>query len=284
MEIRERERPEAGGGSAWARARARSFGPASEEPYRRRVSDWIRLAVGVVLMALLLAHQEHESRPELDLYRAVRDLPHELDSAVRLLYAIGTLWAVGLVVVAALIGKRRRLARDLLIAGVVTWVLGRIIDALDDGGTFSRSLDVFERFRHASHEFPAVRLAIVVAVCAAAAPYLTRPARRLGQTVVLLMFLAAMYLGAAQFDDAAAAIVLGWSVAAAVHLLFGSPGGRPTTRQVRLALSELGVEVRDLVLAPVQSRNFTRMLASDESGALEVRVLGRDEADAQLLT
>jgi undecaprenyl-diphosphatase len=234
-------------------------------------------------MAVLLAHQEHESQPERDLYEAVRELPHQLDSAVRLLYALGALWAVGLIVVAALLARRRRLARDLLVGGLVTWALARFIDAVDYGATFSRSLDVFERYRHAAREFPAVRVAVIVAVCSVAAPYLTRPARRLGQTVVLLMFLAAMYLGAAQFDDAVAAIVLGWTVAAGVHLLFGSPGGRPTTRQVRAALSELGVEVWDVVLAPEQPRDFTRMVASDEHGAVEVRVLGRDEADAQLL-
>jgi undecaprenyl-diphosphatase len=270
--------------SKWARARSESFGPASEEPYRRRVSDWIRLGIGVVAMTVLLLHQGHESQPELDLYRAMRDMTHELDSAVRLLYAIGALWAVALIVVAALVAKRRRLARDLLIAGLVTWVVARFIDAVDHGGTFSRSLDVFERYAHAAQEFPAVRLAIIVAVSSVAAPYLSRPARRVGQTLVLLMFLAAMYLGAAQFDDALAAIVLGWTVAAAVHLLFGSPGGRPTARQVRAALLELGVEVSDVALSRDQSRDFTRMVARDQHGSVEVRVLGRDEADAQLFS
>jgi hypothetical protein len=36
--------------SLWRRVRANSFGPASEEPYRRRFSDWIRVGVGVALL------------------------------------------------------------------------------------------------------------------------------------------------------------------------------------------------------------------------------------------
>ena len=33
----------------------RTFGPASEEPYRRRTSDWVRVAVAVVALVLLVA-------------------------------------------------------------------------------------------------------------------------------------------------------------------------------------------------------------------------------------
>jgi undecaprenyl-diphosphatase len=98
------------------------------------------------------------------------------------------------------------------------------------------------------------------------------------------MFLSAMYLGTSTLDDVAASVVLGWTVAAGVHLVFGSPGGRPTTRQVRAALDELGVRVNDLKLVPRQPRGATRMVASDDRGAIRVRVLGRDETDAQLLS
>jgi hypothetical protein len=62
--------------------------------------------------------------------------------------------------------------------------------------------------------------------------------------------------------------------------MFGSPGGRPTTRQVRAALDELGVGAKDVMLAPDQPGGATRMVASDDRGAIEVRVLGRDEAEA----
>jgi uncharacterized membrane protein YbhN (UPF0104 family)/tRNA A-37 threonylcarbamoyl transferase component Bud32 len=68
-----------------------------------------------------------------------------------------------------------------------------------------------------------------------------------------------------------------------VHLAFGSPGGRPTSAQVAAALAELGIVASDVDLAPIQPPDSTLMLARDEDGPLRIRVLGRDEADAQVM-
>ncbi len=123
----------------------------------------------------------------------------------------------------------------------------------------------------------------MVAVIAAASPFLTRPTRRLGRLLILLMAVGSLYLGLALPDAAFAAVVLGWGVGAAVHLAFGSPGGRPTRAQIGAALEELGVSAHDVELARRQPRGSTLMLAEDDDGPLHVRVLGRDEADAQFM-
>src|SRR5215470_9292368 len=110
--------------------RAHSFGPASEQPYRRRTSDWVRLVVGASIFAFTIWHQDNPTQFEKDLFTTLNGLPEQLDSLFRLLYGIGALWALGLVVVAALIAKRWRLARDMAVGGVVTWALGRLVAAL----------------------------------------------------------------------------------------------------------------------------------------------------------
>ena len=265
--------------------RANSFGPASEEPYRRRTSDRIRLVVGVAILVACIAHQDNPSDFELNLFKSINGLPDGLESLFRMIYALGALWAVGLVALAALVARRWRLARDLAIGGVATWVLARLIGALVvENADLSHSLDIVTRFGDSSPRFPAVRVAIIVAVISVASPYLTRPIRRLGQLLVLSMAIAALYLGTALPDAALAAVALGWAVAALVHLVFGSPGGRPTTAQVTATLQELGVAADDVRLAEHQPGGGTMMLAHDGDGELEVRVLGRDEADAQLLS
>src|SRR6185436_3297036 len=81
-----------------------------------------------------------------------------------------------------------------------------------------------------------------------------------------------------------AAAALGWTIAALVHLAFGSPGGRPTAAQVKETLIELGVDADDVHLLAQQPSTGTAMEAHDPSGELLVRVLGRDEADAQLMS
>ncbi|HXY91543.1 MAG TPA: lysylphosphatidylglycerol synthase domain-containing protein, partial [Acidimicrobiia bacterium] len=69
------------------------------------------------------------------------------------------------------------------------------------------------------------------------------------------------------------------------HLAFGSPGGRPTRAQVAAALDELGVPVDgSMEIAPYVPADGTVMYADDDTGRVRIRVLGRDEADAQLVS
>ncbi len=89
--------------------RAHSFGPASEQPYRRRTSDWIRVVIGASILAFTIWHQDDPTQFERNLFTFVNGLPNQLESFFRLLYTVGALWALGLVVVAALVARRWRL-------------------------------------------------------------------------------------------------------------------------------------------------------------------------------
>ncbi len=128
-----------------------------------------------------------------------------------------------------------------------------------------------------------MRIAVIVAVIGAAAPYVTRPARAFGWIVVALLAASALYLGVAFPNDLFAGVLLGVTVASLVHLVFGSPGSRPTIPQIAEALARLGVVVHDVQFAPQQPASSTLVLADDEQGPLRIRVVGRDEAHHQLL-
>lgn len=265
------------------RLRAHTFGPASEEPYRRRPRDMVRLGVAIVVMILLAQHADDVTPTEQSIFEFFNTLPDGLQSLFVTLYRLGALWAVGLVAAAALLDRRWRLARDLAISGGLAWVIARVIGSLVvEKDSLGASLDVVTRVGD-TPSFPLVRLAVVVAVVAAAAPYVSRPTRRLGGLLVVALALSSMYLGTAFPNDALAAVVLGWGIAAAVHLVFKSPGGRPTALQVELALEQLGVDARRVHLDPVQHAGSTAMVAEDAGGGLTVKVIGRDEADGQLI-
>jgi glycosyltransferase 2 family protein len=259
------------------------FGPASEEPYRRRTSDWIRVTTAIVLVVIAARHAGFTTATEQAIFDFFNTLPNWLLPVFRNLYRLGALWAVGLVVVAALVGRRWRLARDLLTAGFLAWGVGRLLGQIVvEGGTFAHSLRAVTRLG-SSPAFPAVRLAVLVAVMRAAAPYVTRPTRRVGRVLIVGFALAGMYLGTAYPNDVFGALVLGWAIAAGVHLAFGSPGGRPTSEQVRRSLAELGIDADEIRLARRQPTGFTLMRARDATGPLRIKVIGRDEADAQFL-
>ncbi|HEY5165545.1 MAG TPA: hypothetical protein VIJ44_06305, partial [Acidimicrobiia bacterium] len=270
-------------GERWSRLRSEMFGPASEEPYRRRTSDWIRVAAAIVLLFLAARHAGSTSATEQAIFDFFNTLPNWLLPVFRNLYRLGALWAVGLVVVAALVGRRWRLARDLLIAGILAWGLGRLLgQVVIEGASFAHGLRAAARLG-SSPAFPAVRVAVLVAVMRAAAPYVTRPTRRVGRVLIVGYVLAGMYLGTAFPNDVFGGLILGWAIAAAVHLAFGSPGGRPTSEQVRRSLAELGIDATEIRLARRQPTGFTLMRARDATGDLRIKVIGRDEADAQFL-
>ena len=260
-----------------------TFGPASEEPYRRRVADWTALVFAAAVLAGLTFRADHPSTIEVDVFRLINGLPSQLSSTFRAFSAAGTLWAVCLVVAAALVGRRERLARDLLLAGLAAWAVAHFTGAVAAGDGFTQSLRALSHLRGASPHFPLGRVAVVVAVVATAVPYVTRPTRRAGQVFVLLAAVAALYMGEGLPNDVLGGLFLGLAIAAAVHLVFGSPGGRPTAAQVTAALAELGVRAYGLHLAASQPYGATLMVGRDQEGAIMVRVLGRDEADAQLL-
>jgi undecaprenyl-diphosphatase len=263
--------------------RVHTFGPADEHPFRRRTSDWIRLLVATVVVIVLASRADQISDAQRSLFEFFNQLPDSLDDLFRLAYGVGTLWGLGLVLVAALIGRRWRLARDLALAGILAALLSRLIGAIVAGDTTSEALQATVRLGSSSPSFPATRLAVIVGVVAAAAPYVARPTRRIGQLFAVIMALSAMYLGVALPNSIIAGAVLGWGCGAIVHLAFGSPGGRPTLPQMRATLAELGIDAEGLGLAEHQPDDATLMYATDDRGMLHIRVLGRDEADAQVL-
>ncbi len=235
-------------------------------------------------LILLSLHANTVPRGEQGLFTYFNSLPEGLLPLFRGLYAGGTLWAVGLVVLAAVAGRRLRLALAMFLSGAAAWAAARIIGqivVLDE--SLRRSLHVVTRLSGTTPHFPAARVAIVAAILAAASPYLTRPTRRIGGVLIVGLGLAAMYLGSAYPRDVIAGAILGWGVAAAVALIFGSPGGRPTVRQVTASLRQMGLDVSGLHLATAQPSGWTLLFAHDERGPLRVRVMGRDDTDAQLL-
>lgn len=260
-----------------------TFGPASETPYRRRTSDWIQLVVGVAFLMWAVPRSDDVSAASTALFEFLDQLPAGPQDLMRLLYGLGTLWAAGLVLVAALLARRWRLARDLALAAALAWLVARGIAELRGGATAAEAVQETMKLGSGSPAYPAVRLAVITAVARTAAPYLTRTSRAIGLVLVLLTAVGTMYLGVGLPNAVVAALVLGWVVAAAVHLAFGSPGGRPTRAQMVETLRELGVDAGPLEFGPTRPHRATTMVGSDESGPLHVRVLGRDEADAQWL-
>ena len=142
-----------------ARWRHGTFGPASDEPFRRRAPDVVRVVVAVVALAVLISHAGHPTRTEQTLFEFFNSLPSTLKPLFELLYGLGVLWAVGIVVAAALVARRWRLAGTMLLTGSLTWLAARLVGSLVSGASFSDSIHAVLRL-DTTQAFPLVRPSI----------------------------------------------------------------------------------------------------------------------------
>ena len=131
--------------------------------------------------------------------------------------------------------------------------------------------------------YPPGVITVAAAALSVASPHLSRPFRHFGRWLLLGQIIGALYLGVTLASGTVAAIWIALLAAAAVHLVVGSPGGRPTASRIELALGELGVDVVSLEPATMQAGGVVRFDGVDGSGPIDVKVYGRDAWDAQLM-
>ncbi len=245
--------------------------------------DAVTVALAVLILWWLTARAGESAAWEADIARFVADLPSWLSTLAEAVYFFGALWVVGGVAIAALVARRARLARDLIIGGLAAWIIGRALALLSGRSTNEDLLDLITSGR--LPPFPMVRIGVMTAMVATAAPYLVRPLRHVGWWVIGISAMAGLLVPAGVVTDVVGAVVVGLGVAAAVHLAFGSPQGRPTVGQISDGLRRLGVTAAGLHLAPTQPWGVVVVEGDlDDGRRLIVKAYGEDANDASLLS
>jgi len=93
-----------------------------------------------------------------------------------------------------------------------------------------------------------------------------------------------MYVGAHLPLDVIAGAALGWGAASAVHLLLGTPTGRPSVARLRSALAGYGFRVADVTMLSAERADAARYrMVTDDGRRLFVKVLARERRDRDLL-
>jgi uncharacterized membrane protein YbhN (UPF0104 family)/tRNA A-37 threonylcarbamoyl transferase component Bud32 len=250
---------------------------------RRRPGDAARVVLAVIVFVPLAYHAGHPTATETSIARFFESIPHGARTLVLILYQLAALWAIGLLVVTVLLLRRWRLARDLAVAAALAWILGRLT------GFVVHETDLWNALRvtfdlTGAPRFPLVRLSVAVAAIVVASPHLSRPTRIVGQSIVGLLAVSSLYLARGNPTDLLGALVLGWGVAHAVEFVFGTPVGRPSAAQVTGALARLGIAAHSVQPTAHQRTGRAVFITETDRGRMRVIALGRDEADAQLLS
>ncbi|MGH9103131.1 MAG: lysylphosphatidylglycerol synthase domain-containing protein [Acidimicrobiales bacterium] len=270
--------------------------PRSASPTARRHPGDILRAVlaAVLLVALTYAVAGGEvSASEAAAFRVFNDLPRVLSWPVQALLVLGSpVVGGGLAFVGALALRQLRLAWDLVVGSALSYGLARAIkEIVHRAGPAAHSTVIGHVSTvwvptgfGASTGFPSAVVAVVAALATCAGPYLRRPASRALWLGVALVAAGGLYAGADLPLGVLAGGALGWLVGALLNLAWGAPTGHPSLSQVRRALGEAGVQLRELAPAGMGGRSYVRFVATDSSGEeLFVKVLGREERSVDLL-
>jgi uncharacterized protein (TIRG00374 family) len=126
--------------------------------------------------------------------------------------------------------------------------------------------------------------AAVVAGTVAAAPWLSRPWRRIAWIALWLAAVVRLITGTASPVEVVLAFAVGVTVGAGALVLFGVPDRRIGPAEIAAALDSAGLPVARVEPAAVEAKGSRPFTAEAEDGEpLFIKVLGSDQRDADLL-
>ena len=262
------------------RFRRKFFAVPANAPRDRRPTDVTMLVFTSIVVALYAFRAGSRPRGlEAAVDVLMRALPAFLDPLWRIAHDVLIAWALFIVLVAA-VRRHWGLVRDLAISGLALVCVAAVITRIVSGSWPDLLQGLFGVDEPVA--YPAAGLALWVCFVSVASSHLSRPYRYFGRWLVASGSFATVALGVATVSETIGAAALGFGIAAAVHLVFGSPGGLPSLAEVRDALAGLGVDAEPVSV--MRQSGVVRVRALNEHGAdLDVKVYGRDAWDGQLI-
>jgi len=254
----------------------------------RHPADLLRLVLGVALVvaSAFLAHDNGVGSFEIDFFHAINDLSDAFKWPFLIVMQLGTLDAAVIVAVVALAFRRYWLALGVAAAAIIVDASAHVLRELV---ARPRPLDVLSRVVVRGHAirgngFPSGHTTIAAAIVTAAVPYLPRRVRRLAWTMVVLVAVARVYVGAHFPFDVIAGIALGWVAGAVVNLAIGTPFRFVELETVRTALTRAHFQITRLAPVDAGERDATPFTATTADGRrLFVKVVDRERRDAEAL-
>ncbi|WP_328401563.1 lysylphosphatidylglycerol synthase domain-containing protein [Nocardia sp. NBC_00403] len=252
----------------------------------RHAGDAIRVVLGLVALTISALAARHTEVPQLevDLFRVINDLPSWVAPVLWVIMQLGTIGAVGVAAGAALVARRFRMARDIAAAGVLSYLLAIEVKTLIGRARPDVLLNELNlRTHQGGLGFVSGHAAVAAAMAAAASPWLPRPWRRAVWALAGAVALSRVFVGAHFVLDVFGGAALGWTVAAALHLLWGAPVHRAEAPAVLRALTAAGLRPVRVIPAVLDARGSRPFYVTTETCELFVKVIGYHERNADVL-
>jgi glycosyltransferase 2 family protein len=263
------------------RLRAAVVGPRGGGTTRRRASDAFRFGLAVITVTVSIPVMRANSDLELSIVRVLNPPPAAIRWLVTSVFWLGSAGVIVLLVIVGLLVPRLAAVRWTALAGVLTWGVCALLGAVLGPAAGRPPVGALTGL---DTGYPVTELAVTIAVAVTALPYLSRPLHRTVSLLIALAALAAVCGGYALPVNAVSSVVLGWGIAAGLHLAVGSPLGLPSPAEVTDWIADLKVAVTDISRAPQQVWGVEQLTGHDAAcRTIELSVYGRDASDARLL-
>ena len=252
----------------------------------RHPGDVIRLISAAIVLACSIAVSWVASRRLLGPAASVPDDLGPADGVITGLMQVAFLVAAAVVVAATLRRRRYRLLAGLAAGAVAAaGVATGIFILLGGQRPAALTANLARGSWLAGAAFPAPALfASAAAVVVAAAPWLSRPWRRVAWLTLLLASVMRILAGTMLPMELILALATGVTVGAAVLVTFGVPDRRIGPGEIAAALRLAGLPVTSVRPAEVETKGSRKFAAATADGRrLFIKALGSDQRDADLL-
>ena len=165
---------------------------------------------------------------ERAVFRSVNDLPDVLLTVLWPMMQAGAFAAVPVAAGAAAVARRWRLSAHLLVAGLAAYEAAlavKILVGRDRPAAFVTDL-VVRGAPATGLGYPSGHATVAAALAGAAGPFLSRWSRRAAWVVAGAVSFARVYVGAHFPADVVGGLLLGWTVASAVRVVWPLAAGR----------------------------------------------------------
>ncbi len=183
------------------------------------------LAAGILVLTGWLSSGSRPYRAEYRVFSALNGLPDALGVVLVPAMQAGSLAAVFAAGVLALVARRPQLAGRLVLAGGSAWILAKLVKRVVERGRPAEYFaDVVIRGAvQMGQGFPSGHAAVIAALATVASPYLSRGGRIIMWTLVGLVALARVYVGAHLPLDVVAGVAVGSGLGCVINLVLGTP-------------------------------------------------------------
>jgi len=201
---------------------------ASRTRVRRRATDLAGLLISslVFLLSSFLIDKSRVNKTEVTVFRWFNDLPDFLFEVLWIFMQFGNLVIVPIVVIAAILLRRFRLAAALGLAGSLVWLLAKVVKQVVERGRPAELLNevVLRNAPAAGNGYVSGHAAVAFALAVVVAPYLGRRGRIIVWLLATLVCVGRVYVGAHLPLDVVGGAAFGFAIGSLTNLLLGVPG------------------------------------------------------------